>query len=215
MQLTIEEKDMNAVTFAQAVDSVAIDADEILDDLLYPAGHAVVDGGAKARPSGATRRRVLEWDDPVVAANAGAELTGLDYMRALELGEIPPPPMAITLNMRPVEVEHGRAVFEGHPGEEHYNPIGVVHGGYAATLLDSAIGCAVHTTLPAGVAYTTLTLETKFVRAITRNTGPVRAEAWVAHRGRRQATAEGRLTAVETGKLLAHATGTCMILGEA
>jgi uncharacterized protein (TIGR00369 family) len=215
MQLTIEEKDMNAVTFAQAVDSVAIDDEEILDDLLYPAGHRVVEGTIDDGFPARARTRVLEWEDPFASAKAGAGLTGLDYMRALELGAIPPPPMAITLNMRPVEVEHGRAVFEGHPGEEHYNPIGVVHGGYAATLLDSAIGCAVHTTLPAGVAYTTLTLETKFVRAITRNTGPVRAEAWVAHRGRRQATAEGRLTAVETGKLLAHATGTCMILGEA
>ena len=111
-----------------------------------------------------------------------------------------------------VEVEHGRAVFDGLPGEEHYNPIGVVHGGYAATLLDSALGCAVHTTLEAGEAYTTLTLETKFVRPITRETGRVQATAEVVHRGRRQATAEARLTAVDSGKLLAHATATCMVI---
>ena len=84
----------------------------------------------------------------------------------------------------PVELEEGRAVFEGEPGEEHYNPIGVVHGGYAATLLDSALGCAVHTTLPAGVGYTTLGLEVKYVRPITRDTGRVRCEAEVLHRGR-------------------------------
>jgi uncharacterized protein (TIGR00369 family) len=104
-------------------------------------------------------------------------------------------------------------VFEGEPGEEHYNPIGVVHGGYAATLLDSALGCAVHTTLPAGVSYTTLSLEVKFVRPLTREVERVRAAAEVVHRGRRQATADARLTDAETGKLLAHATATCLIIG--
>jgi uncharacterized protein (TIGR00369 family) len=171
-----------------ATDLIAIDADEILDDLLYPAGHHVLDGAVDTTPR-----------------------TGLDQMRAIQRGELPPAPIAATLRFSLTEVEEGRAVFEGHPGEEHYNPIGVVHGGYAATLLDSAIGCAVHTTLPAGVGYTTLTLETKFVRPITRDTGAVRAEGWVVHRGRRQATSEARLVAVETDKLLAHATGTCMI----
>jgi uncharacterized protein (TIGR00369 family) len=194
-----------------ATDAIVIDADEILDDLLYPAGHQVLDGAVDTPPSG-QRTRVLEWEDPVASAAAGARLAGLDYMQAIRRGEIPAPPISVTLRMGPVDVEEGRAVFEGHPGEEHYNPIGVVHGGYAATLLDSAIGCAVHTTLPAGLGYATLTLETKFVRAITRDTGPVRAEGWIVHRGRRQATAEARLVAAETGKLLAHATGTCMIL---
>ena len=98
----------------------------------------------------------------------------------------------------------GRAVFEGEPGEEHYNPIGVVHGGYAATLLDSALGCAVHTTLPAGVGYTSLGLEAKYVRPITRDTGRVLCEAQVLYRGRRQATSEAKLTAADSGKLLAH-----------
>ena len=116
------------------------------------------------------------------------------------------------MNFAITDVSEGRAVFEGEPGEEHYNPIGVVHGGYASTLLDSALGCAVHTTLPAGVAYTTLTLETKFLRPITRDTGRVRAEAEVIHRGRTQATAEGRLVSVESGKLLASGTSTCLIL---
>ncbi len=100
----------------------------------------------------------------------------------------------------------------GEPGEEHYNPIGAVHGGYAATLLDSAIGCAVHTTLEPGVGYTTQSLEAKFVRPISRETGTVRCEAEVVYRGRRQATARASLIDAATGKLLAHGTGTCMII---
>jgi uncharacterized protein (TIGR00369 family) len=117
------------------------------------------------------------------------------------------------MRMRPVQIGEGRAVFEGEPGEEHYNPIGVVHGGYAATLLDSALGCAVHTTLPAGVGYTSLGLEAKYVRPITRDTGRVLCEANVLYRGRRQATSEANLTAADSGKLLAHGVATCMILG--
>ena len=161
-----------------------------------------------------TRTRVLTWQDPLPAAAAGTQLSGIEYMLAVLDGEIPPPPMAVTLRMAVVDVAEGEAIFEGLPGEEHYNPIGVVHGGYAATLLDSALGCAVHTTLPAGVGYTTLSLEAKFVRPIGRDTGAVRAEGRVLHRGRRQATAEARLTASDSGKLLAHGTGTCLILGE-
>ena len=93
----------------------------------------------------------------MASAAAGAELSGLEYMRALAAGELPAPPIAVLLNMQPVEVQPGHAAFQGAPGEEHYNPIGVVHGGYAATLLDSSLGCAVHTTLERGEAYTTLT----------------------------------------------------------
>src|SRR5205814_4287308 len=134
----------------------------------------------------------ITWQDAVNAAAIGAEMAGLDYVRAIQSGQIPPPPIAVVMNYSNVELDEGRAVFEGKPGEEHYNPIGVVHGGYAATILDSALGCAVHTTLPAGLGYTTLTLETKFVRPITRDTAPVRAEGCIVHRGRRQATAAAR-----------------------
>jgi uncharacterized protein (TIGR00369 family) len=160
-----------------------------------------------------TRTRTLTWQDPLAAAAAGTELSGIEYMLAILDGKIPPPPIAVTLRMAVVDIGDGEATFEGLPGEEHFNPIGVVHGGYAATLLDSAMGCAVHTTLPAGVGYTTLTLETKFMRPIGRDTGVVRAEAKVVHRGRRQVTTEGRLVAGDRGKLLAHGTGTCLILG--
>jgi uncharacterized protein (TIGR00369 family) len=161
----------------------------------------------------ATRSRTLEWSDPVATAAAGAEMAGLDYMRALTAGELPPAPIAVVMNMRPIELEEGRVVFGGEPGEEHYNPIGIVHGGYAATILDSVLGCAVHTTLPVGVGYTSLGLEVKYLRPITRDTGHVLCEGTVVHRGRRQATAEARLTAEGSGKLLATGTSTLMILG--
>lgn len=160
-----------------------------------------------------SRSRTLVWQDPVATAAAGAAMSGLEYMTAVVTGAVPPPPIAVTMRLRPVELEEGRVVFEGEPGEEHYNPIGVVHGGYAATLLDSALGCAVHTTLPAGVGYTSLGLEAKFVRPLTRDSGRVLCEATVVYRGRRQATAEARLTAAGDGKLLAHGLSTCLIFG--
>jgi uncharacterized protein (TIGR00369 family) len=158
-----------------------------------------------------TSARTITWQDPTVSAAAGAQLAGLDYVRAIQAGEIPPPPIAVVMNYSIAELEEGRAVFQGEPGEEHYNPIGVVHGGYAATILDSALGCAVHTTCPAGVGYTSQTLEVKYLRPITRDTGVVRCEAEVVHRGRQTATSEARLTAADGGKLLATGTSTCLI----
>jgi uncharacterized protein (TIGR00369 family) len=184
--------------------------------VLAPEGSAaeLAEAFAASSPD-SSRSRTLVWQDPVATAAAGATMSGLEYMTAVVRGEVPPPPIAVTMRLRPVELEEGRVVFEGEPGEEHYNPIGVVHGGYAATLLDSALGCAVHTTLPAGVAYTSLGLEAKFVRPLSRDTGRVLCEASVLYRGRRQATAEATLTEARSGKLLAHGTSTLMILGEA
>jgi uncharacterized protein (TIGR00369 family) len=150
----------------------------------------------------------------VASAAVGAGMAGLDYVRAIQSGEIPPPPIAVVMNFAIAELEEGRAVFEGEPGEEHYNPIGVVHGGYASTILDSALGCSVHTMLPAGVGYTSQTLEVKYLRPITRDTGVVRCEADVVHKGRKNATSEAKLFAKDTGKLLATGTSTCLILGE-
>ncbi len=164
-----------------------------------------------ASDPGSSRSRTLVWQDPVPIAATGATMTGMEYMTAVITGTMPPPPIAVTMRLRPIELEEGRVAFEGEPGEEHYNPIGVVHGGYAATLLDSALGCAVHTTLPAGVGYTSLGLEAKFVRPITRDTGRVLCEANVLYRGRKQATSEATLTAAESGKLIAHGIATCMI----
>ena len=148
---------------------------------------------------------------PIELAARGSELSGIDYVRAIFAGELPPPPIAELMGFRGIEAEPGRAVFEIVPGERHYNPIGSVHGGVALTLLDSAMGCAVHTLLEAGVGYTTLEVKANFVRPILADTGPVRCEGVVLHAGSRVATAEGRVTD-EAGRLLAHGTTTCLIL---
>jgi uncharacterized protein (TIGR00369 family) len=159
------------------------------------------------------RERTITWEDPLAAAAQGIGLSGLEYMRAIAAGEIPPPPIAMLMGFELDAVEEGRAVFAVTPREYHYNPIGVVHGGLAATLLDSAMGCAVHTTLPAGTAYTTLEVKVNFARPITGDTGRVVCAGTVIHRGRTIATAEGRLTAADSGKLLAHGTTTCLLFG--
>lgn len=158
------------------------------------------------------RSRIVEWGDPSEAMRVAPGKTGLELMKEIQKGSIAPPPIALTLGFRGVLFEAGRAVFEGQPDESVYNPIGVVHGGYAMTLLDSAMGCAVHTTLAVGERYTTLEVKTNFVRPITLETGRVRCEGVVVHRGATVATAEGRVIAIESGKLLAHGTTTCLII---
>ena len=146
----------------------------------------------------------------LVPPATAATLSGLELLQEMIAGRLPGPPIMETLDFRAVEVEQGRAVFEGVPQFKHYNPLGTVHGGYAATLLDSCMGCAVHTTLPKGVIYTTMEFKVSLIRAITKDTGLVRAEGKVLNAGRRAATAEGRLTDAG-GKLLAHATTTCLV----
>jgi uncharacterized protein (TIGR00369 family) len=158
-----------------------------------------------------SRSRTITWEDPVAAAEAAAGMSGLEALEAIRDGRLPPPPIAKLLGMEPVVLAHGRAVFAATPDESHYNPIGVVHGGLAATLLDSAMGCAVQTTLPVGSGYTTLELKVNFVRPITRDTGPVRCEGRVVHDGKTVATADGRVIAQSTGKLLAHGLATCLV----
>ena len=143
--------------------------------------------------------------------STAVESSGLETIKAIFAGRLPPPPIAELMGFRGVEVELGRAVFEFEPGPQHYNPIGSVHGGVAMTLLDSAMGCAIHSMLDAGVRYTTLEVKTNFVRAMTVDTGLVRCEGTVLHSGSRVATAEGKLFDGE-GKLLAHGTTTCLIL---
>jgi uncharacterized protein (TIGR00369 family) len=157
------------------------------------------------------RSRTYSWDDPMALRDAGAGLSGLDYLKAVFENKLPPPPIAATLDFTGAEVEHGRAVFVGEPAEFLYNPIGVVHGGFAMTILDSAMGCAIHSTLAAGEGYTSLETSVNFVRPITLETGRMRCEGKVLHRGGRVATAEGRLIADSTGKLLAHGTTTCLV----
>lgn len=138
-------------------------------------------------------------------------LSGMQMLEAIFSGDIPPAPMGVTLDFVPIHMESGVAVFQGRPQRRHYNPMGTVHGGWFATLLDSAVGCAVHSTLPAGKGYTTLELKVNMVRALNDGVPLVRAEGKVIHTGRQVATAEGRLVGPD-GKLYAHATTTCLIL---
>jgi uncharacterized protein (TIGR00369 family) len=141
--------------------------------------------------------------------DAPRELSGLELLRSwIAAGRRPP--MAETLDVNLVEVDTGRAVFAGTPGAMHYNPLGVVHGGYAATLLDSACGCAVHASLTGEQAYTTLELKVAFHRAMTSDTGPVRAEGKVVSIGRRVAFAEGRIVDA-SGRLYATGTSTLLV----
>ncbi|MER5683877.1 PaaI family thioesterase [Streptomyces sp. NPDC002205] len=156
------------------------------------------------------RSRTYEWEDPAVSAAAVGQTTGLEFLREIATGRLPGPPIAATLDITLDEAEHGRVVFSLVPGEEHYNPIGSVHGGVYATLLDSAAGCAVQSTLPSGMAYTSLDLTVKFLRPVTVDTGRIRAVGTVTSSGRRTALAEARLLD-EKDRLLAHATSTCML----
>ena len=137
-------------------------------------------------------------------------MTGLDFVRAMFAGKLPPPPIMQTIEPFDQVAEHGAVAFSSAPGFRHYNPIGSVHGGYAATLLDSAMGLAVHTTLPVGTGYTTLEFKVSFIRGMNKDTGPIRTEGKVLNAGRRAATAEARITD-SNGKLLAHATTTCLV----
>lgn len=153
---------------------------------------------------------MAEFETGLIPRDVAATLSGLEVLQAIAAGRLPQPPIAATLGFHLIEAEAGRAVFEGLPEVRHYNPIGSVHGGFAATLLDSCMACAVHTTVPVGQAYTSLEIKVNFVRPITEATGPVRAEGRVIHAGRTTGTAEGRITDA-AGKLLAHGTTTCLI----
>jgi uncharacterized protein (TIGR00369 family) len=138
-------------------------------------------------------------------------MTGLEGLRAMVEGRFPPPSIAATMGFTLVEVEHGIAVFEGEPSDKILNPLGVVHGGWALTLIDSACGAAGHTTLPAGVGYGTLETKANFVRPIAPTTGKLRAEGRELAQGRTILTAEAKITDAR-GKLYAHGTSTCMII---
>lgn len=156
------------------------------------------------------RERSHSWEDPTPLWERVEGLSGLECLRQVISGELPQPPMAHLMDIRLVEVENGKAVFASIPGEYHYNPLGSVHGGFGATLLDSAMGCAVHSTLNAGDAYTTLELKINFLRPLTHATGQVRGVATVIHAGRTTALAEARIEDA-AGKIYAFATSTCLI----
>jgi uncharacterized protein (TIGR00369 family) len=159
-----------------------------------------------------TRTRTHSWDDPAALAAEAAKLSGLEFLSRVVAGTLPPPPFARLLGFEITELERGRVVFGTEPAEWMFNPIGSVHGGIAATLLDSCMGCAVQSTLEAGSAYTTTDLHVRYLRGMAADTGRVLATGTVVHAGRRQATAEGRVVAEATGKLIATGTCACILL---
>ena len=157
------------------------------------------------------RSRTFSWSDPALNAAQVGRRSGLELLRAMSAGALPRPPIMHLLGAGALIAEDGRVVVTLEPQEYHYNPLGTVHGGVLATLLDTATGCAVHSTLPAGVGYTTLDLTTKFLRPVSLASGTLTCEGIVLNTGRRTALAQAQITDAR-GALVAHATSTCMIL---
>ena len=163
---------------------------------------------------GEPRSRAVTWYDPAATVAVGGGLSGLEFMRALAAGRIPPPPIAPLLGMWPTKVDVGLAVFECRPDESVYNPIGMVHGGLVCTLADSAAGCAVHTTLDAGVSYSSIGITVTFLRPVTLDSGTLVATGRVVKPGRRVATATAEIVD-GAGRLVATASSSCLITAPA
>jgi uncharacterized protein (TIGR00369 family) len=158
----------------------------------------------------AKRTRTISWQDTAIGLERSKAMSGLEYLKAIQTGEVPPPPIAVLMGFWVSDVSEGRVVFTAEAAEYQYNPLGTVHGGVIATLMDSAMGCAVQSMLPAGSGYTTLELKVNYVHAITIRTGMVYCEGKIIHVGGRIATAEARVTD-DKGKLYAHGTTTCIL----
>ncbi|MFC3501875.1 PaaI family thioesterase [Micromonospora krabiensis] len=156
------------------------------------------------------RTRTFSWSDPAENAAQLGRRSGLETLRSMLAGELPPPPVMHLLGMSRMTADEGRVTVELVPQEFHYNPLGSVHGGVISTLLDTAAGCAVHSTLPAGVGYTSLDLNVKFLRPVTVDSGTLRCEGTVLQSGRRTALAEARLLDARD-RLVAHATSSCLL----
>lgn len=163
---------------------------------------------------GEERRREVTWHDPAVGAGAGISLSGRDYLTAMLEGRLPPPPIAQTLGFTLSRIEDGQVWFTCPADESHYNPIGVVHGGLVCTLLDSALACAVHSQLPAGVGYTSIELKVSYLRPVTPASGTLVAHGQVTKAGRRVAFVDGDVRDA-AGALVATASGSCLIMGPA
>lgn len=163
---------------------------------------------------GPPRSRTIEFFDPSIyrrAVASGRYATGLDMLRAMLGGDLPQPPIASLLGIHAIEFEEGHSLFECSPNESLYNPLGTVHGGIFATLLDTAMSCAVHTKLPINRPYTTLEFKINLVRSLTAESGPIQGRGYVVHLGRSTAIAEGRIEDGD-GKLVAYGTTTCLLL---
>lgn len=157
-----------------------------------------------------TRNRTYEWEDPLPVASQAGQLTGLDFLEKMTKTELPLPPLIHTLDFKVSAILPGRAEFSFQPQEFHYNPLGSVHGGVIAAILDSAMGCALHSVLPAGTGYTTIDIKVNFLKSVSIKTGFMRATGTIINQGNRTALLEARLID-ENDKLYAYATSTCMI----
>ena len=157
-----------------------------------------------------SRERSFTWSDPKLISEAALAMSGADLLRGLRDGTVPPAPITSLIGLSFAEVEEGRIVMHLTPAEYHYNPIGSVHGGFLATLLDSVMGCAVHSTLPKGRGYTSLEIKVNYVRAVTADSGKLSAEGKVLHAGRRSAVAEGKVVDGK-GRLCATGSTTCLV----
>lgn len=158
----------------------------------------------------AERETVIRWRDPREGLSQLPYLAGIDYLKKMAAGEIPGAPIASHINMQLLEVDHGTVTFTCHPDESHFNPIGAVHGGLVCTLLDSALGCAAHTTLPAGTGYTSIEIKINYLRPVMSDSGPLTCIGRVTKPGRRVTFAEGEVLD-NTGKPVATASGTLLI----
>jgi uncharacterized protein (TIGR00369 family) len=159
----------------------------------------------------APRNKSFEWVDPLATAEQVVGMSGLEYMHAVRDGSAPWPPMGVLMNFEMAEAERGRVVITCTPGEEHYNPLGIVHGGLLCTLLDTVIGCATHTTLEQGTGYTSIELKVSYLRPVTLDTGPLTGTGTVTKDGRRVVFAEGTVTDAE-GNLVATASSSLLVL---
>jgi uncharacterized protein (TIGR00369 family) len=166
---------------------------------------------AEARDWGAPSSKVVQWYDPMITAAAAPGMSGLEFLRAIRDGKLPPAPIAALMGFRPAEIEEGYVVFEGAPDESVYNPIGMVHGGLVCTLADTVAACAVHSTLPAGLGYTSIDLNVSYTRPVTRDSGQLRATGEVVKPGRRVAFSKAEIVD-GNGKVVATATSSCLII---
>ena len=157
------------------------------------------------------RERTYQWEDPMQGASEGGAMSGYDYLRAMTDGKLPLPPLLHTLDFKVGSLDKGIVSFEFEPQEFHYNPLGTVHGGVITAILDSAMGCSVHSLLPAGTFYTTLELKVNFLKPITIKSGTLKATGKVINLGSRTALVEAQLTG-SNGTIYAHAVSTCMLI---
>jgi uncharacterized protein (TIGR00369 family) len=159
---------------------------------------------------GEPRSKTVTWHDPMATAAAGAELSGLDFLTAIAEKRLPPAPIGCLMSFGISSVKLGEVTFTCAPDESAYNPIGIVHGGLVCTLLDSVTGCAVHSTLPVGLGYTSLDISVSYLRPVTQDSGLLTARGWVTRPGRRAAFSQGEIR-TEDGKLVATAKSTCLV----